>query len=128
IAAVVVGVFLPSHGHIERSLSISHDPHQTYDLLNNFRRFDDYAGPVLKGQDPGVQLSVSGAPYGPGAKVSWSGGMDQVPQSTLTNQSGNLDPTGRAKSPGRWTVLRGTATTSCSRWISSRPTTSASPR
>ncbi|MGH8212220.1 MAG: polyketide cyclase [Rhodanobacteraceae bacterium] len=97
IGVVIVGVFLPSHGHIERSLSISHDPHQTYDLLNNFRRFDDYAGVVLKQQDLGLQLSVSGAPYGPGAKVSWSGGMDQVPPSTLTNQSGNLDPTGRGE-------------------------------
>ena len=97
IAAVIVGVFLPSHGHIERSLSISHDPHQTYDLLNNFRRFDDYAGVVLKAEDPGLQLGVSGAPYGPGAKVSWSGGIDNVPESTLTNQSGNLDPTGRGE-------------------------------
>lgn len=94
ILAVIVGVFLPSHGHIQRSLSISHDPHQIYDVLNNFRRFDDYAGPVLKAQDPGLQLSVSGAPYGPGAKVNWSGGIDHVAPTTLTNTSGHLDPNG----------------------------------
>jgi hypothetical protein len=97
ILAIIVGVFLPSHGHIQRSLSISHDPHQTYDLLNNFRRFDDYAGQVLKAQNPGLQLDVSGAAYGPGSKVTWRGGMDRVPPSTLTNKSGNLDPTGRGQ-------------------------------
>jgi hypothetical protein len=97
ILAVIVGVFLPSHGHIQRSLSISHDPHQIYDLLNNFRRFDDYAGQVLKAEDPGLQLSVSGAPYGPGAKVNWNGGIDHVEPTTLTNVSGNLDPTGRGE-------------------------------
>lgn len=94
ILAVVVGVFLPSHGHIQRSLSISHDPHQIYDLLNNFNRFDDYAGQVLKAEDPGLQLDVSGAPYGPGARVNWSGGIDHVASTTLTNASGNLAPTG----------------------------------
>lgn len=94
LAAIVVGLFMPSHGHIERSLAISHDPHQTYDLLNNFRRFADYAGPVLKAEDPDVKITVSGAPYGPGAKVTWSGDPKKVGESTLTNKSGNLDPTG----------------------------------
>lgn len=94
ILAVIVGIFLPSHGHIQRSLSISHDPHQIYDVLNNFRRFDEYAGVVLKAEDPGLQLSVSGAPYGPGAKVNWSGGIDHVASTTLTNVSGNLAPNG----------------------------------
>lgn len=97
ILAVIVGVFLPSHGHIQRSLSISHDPHQIYDLLNNFRRFDDYAGQVLKAEDPGLQLGVSGAAYGPGAKVNWQGGVDNVAPTTLTNVSGSLDPTGRGE-------------------------------
>jgi hypothetical protein len=97
ILAVVVGVFLPSHGHIQRSLSISHDPHQIYDLLNNFRRFDDYAGQVLKAEDPGLQLSLSGAPYGPGAKVNWQGGIDHVASTTLTNVSGNLEPNGTGR-------------------------------
>ena len=96
ILAVVVGLVMPSHGHIQRSLSISHDPHQTYDLLNNFRRFQDYSGPVLKAEDPRVQITVSGAPYGPGAKVSWSGN-DKVGNATLTNKSGNLDPTGKGE-------------------------------
>lgn len=96
ILAVIVGVFLPSHGHIQRSLQISHDPHQTYDLLNNFRRFPDYSGVVLKAEDPQVKINVSGAPYGPGAKVSWSGD-DKVGDNTLTNKSGNLDPTGRGE-------------------------------
>ncbi len=96
IAAIVVGLLMPSHGSIQRSLSISHDPHQTYDLLNNFRRFQDYSGPVLKAEDPRVQITVSGAPYGPGAKVSWSGD-DKVGHATLTNKSGNLDPTGKGE-------------------------------
>lgn len=96
ILAVIVGVFLPAQGHIQRSISISHDPQQIYDLLNNFRRFD-YAGQVLKAENAGLKLSVSGAPYGPGAKVSWSGGVDHAAPTTLTNVSGSLDPTGNGQ-------------------------------
>ena len=39
ILAVIVGLFLPSHGHIQRSIEISHNPQHIYDVLNNFRRF-----------------------------------------------------------------------------------------
>lgn len=96
IAAIVVGLFLPAHGHVQRALDVSHEPHQIYDLLNNFRRFPDYSGPVLKAEDPNVRISLSGAPYGPGAKVSWSGN-DKIGHATLTNESGNLEPTGQGR-------------------------------
>lgn len=97
ILAIVVGLLLPNHGHIQRSIQISHDPHQTYDLLNNFNRFPDYAGPVLRAEDPNVKVDVSGAAYGPGAKVSWTGDDKVGGHAVLTNKSGSLDPTGKGQ-------------------------------
>ena len=47
ILAVIVGLFLPSHGHISRSIQISHNPQQIYDVLNNFERFSTSTGAVL---------------------------------------------------------------------------------
>lgn len=93
VLAVVVGLFLPAHGHIQRSIDISHESHQIYDLLDNFRRFPDYSGTVLKAEDPNVKITTSGPAYGPGAKVSWSGN-DKLGNATLTNESGHLDPAG----------------------------------
>ncbi len=69
VLAVVVGVLLPSHGHVERSLEISHNLRHTYDALNNFRRFSDYS--ALRALDPGIQFEVTGPAYGEGAEVSW---------------------------------------------------------
>ncbi len=96
ILAVIVGLFLPSHGHIERTIDISHNPRHIYDILNNFRRFPDYAGPVFQAEDPQVKFSLSGPAYGPGAKISWTGN-EAVGNGTLTNESGNFDITGNGK-------------------------------
>lgn len=72
VLAVVVGVLLPSHGHVERSLEISHNLRHTYDALNNFRRFPDYS--ALRALDPNVQFQLSGPAYGQDAEISWQDG------------------------------------------------------
>jgi hypothetical protein len=95
ILAVVVGLFLPSHGHIERSIDVSHNPRHIYDILNNFRRFPDYAGAVMSAEDPQVKFSLSGPAYGPGAKIQWTGNAD-LGSGSLTNESGNYDITGNS--------------------------------
>lgn len=69
VLAVIVGVLLPSHGHVERSIEISHDMEHVVDVLNNFRRFPDYS--VLRSLDPNTRFELSGAPYGVGAAISW---------------------------------------------------------
>lgn len=96
ILAVIVGVFLPSHAHIERSIDISHNPRHIYDVLNNFRRFQDYAGGELRAQDPNVKFSLSGPAYGPGATLSWQGN-DVIGNGKLVNKSGNIDLAGNSK-------------------------------
>ena len=95
ILAVIVGLFLPSHAHIERSIEISHNPQHIYDVLNNFRRFPDYVGGDLQAQDPQVKFSFSGPAYGPGATINWAGN-DQLGNGTLVNKSGTIDLAGNS--------------------------------
>jgi hypothetical protein len=95
VLAVIVGLFLPSHAHIERSIEISHNPQHIYDVLNNFRRFQDYAGGALQAQDPQVKFSLSGPAYGPGATFNWTGN-DAIGSGKLVNRSGNIDLAGNS--------------------------------
>ncbi|WIG55111.1 MAG: hypothetical protein OJF61_000897 [Rhodanobacteraceae bacterium] len=95
VLAVIVGVFLPSHGHIQRSIEISHNPQHIYDVLNNFRRFEDGAGAGLKALDPSVKFTLSGPAYGPGATLNWQGDK-AIGDGTLVNKSGNIDITNKS--------------------------------
>jgi hypothetical protein len=90
VLAVIVGLFLPSHAHIDRSIEISHNPQHIYDVLNNFRRFQESAGSGLEALDPNVKFSLSGPAYGPGATVSWQGDK-AIGNGTLVNKSGTID-------------------------------------
>lgn len=95
ILAVIVGLFLPSHAHIDRSIEISHNPRHIYDVLNNFRRFPDYVGGELQTQDPQVKFSLSGPAYGPGATISWTGN-EALGNGKLVNKAGNIDLAGNS--------------------------------
>ncbi|MGH8183735.1 MAG: polyketide cyclase [Rhodanobacteraceae bacterium] len=90
ILAVIVGLFLPSHAHIQRSIEISHNPEHIYDVLNNFKRFPDGAGGGIEALDPGVKFSLSGPAYGPGAAINWKGSK-AIGDGTLVNKSGSID-------------------------------------
>ncbi|HLI17927.1 MAG TPA: SRPBCC family protein [Rhodanobacteraceae bacterium] len=90
ILAVIVGVCLPSHAHIERSIEISHNPEHIYDVLMNFRRFGDSTGAWLKAEDPGVQFTSSGPAYGPGATLSWKGNKT-IGDGTVVNKGGQIN-------------------------------------
>jgi hypothetical protein len=69
VLGLVVGVVMPGQGHVERTMMISKDLRQVYDVFGNFRRFPDYS--VLRSYDRNIQFEFSGKAYGPGAKVSW---------------------------------------------------------
>jgi type II secretory pathway pseudopilin PulG len=58
VLAVVAGIAMPGSGHVERSLVISKDMRQVYDVLDNFRRFPDYA--ELTSSDPTIKYDFSG--------------------------------------------------------------------
>ncbi|MBL8299300.1 MAG: polyketide cyclase [Rhodanobacteraceae bacterium] len=68
--AVIIGLALPSSGHIERSVEISHNTRHIADMLSNFRRFSDWGS--VRMMDAKAQFTLEGPTYGPGAKVSWT--------------------------------------------------------
>ncbi|TBR38798.1 MULTISPECIES: polyketide cyclase [Dyella] len=82
IAGVVVGVIMPSTGHVERSLVVGKDMRQVYDVLANFRRFPDFT--VQRKYDRNVKFTHSGKGYGPGAEISWDSSDDKVGKGKLT--------------------------------------------
>ncbi|KGI77841.1 hypothetical protein [Oleiagrimonas soli] len=76
VLAVVVGVLMPSTGHVQRTTMVSKDIRDVYDVFNNFRRFKDYA--VLRAYDPSLTYSLEGKAYGPGAAISWTSNVPKV--------------------------------------------------
>lgn len=95
ILAVIVGLFLPSHARIERSIEVSHNPQHIYDVLENFRRFPDYVGGELQAQDPSVKFTLSGPAYGTGAAIAWDGNQ-AIGDGKLVNKSGQMDIAGNS--------------------------------
>jgi hypothetical protein len=89
IVGVVVGVIMPSSGHVERSLVVSKDLRQVYDVVNNFRTFPDYG--VLRAYDPRTQYTLSGGAYGPGSEISWASQSEKVGDGKLTIASSKPD-------------------------------------
>jgi hypothetical protein len=81
ILAVIVGVALPSSGHIERSTTVSKDIRYVYDVFNNFRRFPDYS--VLRSYDPNMRFTQSDKWYGTGVSISWSSKVPHVSNGKL---------------------------------------------
>lgn len=81
VLAVVVGVLLPTHGHVERTIEVSHNMEHVADVLNNFHTFPDYSG--LRSLDPNTTYETSGPAFGVGATTSWQGD-DNVDSGTLT--------------------------------------------
>jgi hypothetical protein len=82
VAAVIVGVVMPSSGHIDRSLVIGKDMRQVYDVLSNFRRFPEYS--AQREYDRNIKFDFSGKAYGPGAEVSWSSNDGKVGSGKFT--------------------------------------------
>lgn len=89
VIGVVVGIVMPGHGHVERSLVIGKDMRQVYDVLDNFRRLPEYA--VLRSYDPHTKFNFSGNAYGPGSEVSWTSNDLKVGSGNLTIASATPD-------------------------------------
>jgi len=67
---VVVGLLLPSHHHVQHTTETNRPQPVVFDLLNGFKRFKDWSS--LRNRDSSVELSVSGADSGPGARVDYN--------------------------------------------------------
>lgn len=89
VLAVVVGVLLPAHGHIERSVDVSHNVRHIYDVLSNFRRFNEWG--ALRALDPKVQYAVQGPAFGEGAKLAWRSADAKMGDGSYTIGTGEQD-------------------------------------
>ena len=85
---VIVGVLLPSQGHIERSIEVSSPLRQIYDSVNTLRRFPEWS--PERRLDPMLRMEYSGPRTGVGAKVSYSGN-ESVGDGSLTIVSSDED-------------------------------------
>ena len=68
---VIVGVLLPSHGHIERSIEVSSPLRQIYDSVNTLRRFPEWS--PERRLDPMMRMEYLGPRTGVDAMVNYSG-------------------------------------------------------
>jgi len=68
---VVIGLLLPSSGHVERSTEVSNPVRQIYDSVNTLRRFPEWSGE--RRLDPQLRMEFAGPRSGVGAAVNWSG-------------------------------------------------------
>ncbi len=100
VLAVVIALALPTHASASRSIEVSHNIREVYDILANYRRFPDYG--VLRAYDAKTQFEFSGPAYGVGAKVSWKSSNPKVGTGELTMWQ--LEPAASA------VFLKGTAT------------------
>jgi hypothetical protein len=91
VVLLLIGLFLPGggHGHVERSIIIERPPSHVFDVLNSYKRFNEWS-PWAK-KDPNASYSFEGPEVGQGALMTWSGneavgsGRFEIIESTPTS-------------------------------------------
>lgn len=76
ILLVLLGFFLPSAAHVERTTLIESSPATVFSLINGFRGFHRWS-PWAE-RDPETEYKFEGPDFGVGAKMSWSSQNPQV--------------------------------------------------
>ncbi len=71
VLIVVIGLLLPSHGHVERQTEVSSPLRQIFDSVNTLRRFPEWS--PERRLDPQLHMEYSGPRTGVGASVSYRG-------------------------------------------------------
>src|SRR4030095_9507036 len=66
----LIGLFLPSAAHVERSVSIAAPPGAVYEIVNDLRRFNEWSPWFEK--DPNARYTFSGPQSGVGSRLQWS--------------------------------------------------------
>ena len=74
--AFMVGLFLPSNHHLERSITIHAPASAVFEEVNNFKRWD-YWSP-WKGIDPNTIIRYEGPVSGVGSKMLWASKNSKV--------------------------------------------------
>ncbi|GAA0720903.1 polyketide cyclase [Dokdonella soli] len=101
LLAVVVGVMLPDHGHIERTVEVSSPVRQVYDSINTFRRYPQWS--ALRSFDPRIQMTLEGPESGPRAKVSWTSAVQKIGTGSLEIKSNEPDSKVNIAIDNNWT-------------------------
>jgi len=99
VLAVVLGVALPDHRHIERSVVVSSPVRQVYDVISGFHTYPSWN--ALRAYDPKVQLSIKGPEMGPGAEVDWTSQDERIGAGSLTVAA---DPAPQQDKQITWTL------------------------
>jgi len=73
---VLVGLFLPSSAHVERSITVDASPATMFALVNGYRSFKRWS-PWAE-RDPETEYSFEGPDHGVGAKMTWASQNPQV--------------------------------------------------
>ena len=81
VLAVVVGLVLPSHRHIERSVTVSSPARQIFDVIDGFRTFPSWT--ALRAYDRNVKMTPKGPEMGPGAEMDWASTDDRIGDGSL---------------------------------------------
>lgn len=73
VVILLIGLFLPGggHGHVERSIIIERPPSHVFDVLNSYKRFNEWS-PYAK-KDTSATYTFEGPEAGQGAVMKWSG-------------------------------------------------------
>ncbi len=71
VVIMVIGLFLPGHGTVERSIIIERPARHVFDVLNSYKRFNEWS-PWHK-KDNAASYTFSGPETGQGARMDWSG-------------------------------------------------------
>src|SRR5262245_24735871 len=66
----LIGLFLPSAAHVERTVSIAAPPAAVYEIVNDLRRFNEWSPWFEK--DPNARYTFSGPQRGVGARLQWA--------------------------------------------------------
>lgn len=89
LLAVLFGMALPKHGHIERTLEISNPVRQIYDSIDGFNTYPNWS--ALTSYDANVKFTASGPQIGKGAKINWASHNVQIGSGSLTIDSDQQD-------------------------------------
>jgi len=76
VLLVLIGLFLPSTAHVERSAAIDSSPARVFALINGYRSFNKWS-PWAE-RDPATQYVFEGPDTGVGAKMNWASENPQV--------------------------------------------------
>jgi hypothetical protein len=81
VMAVLVGLVLPSHRHIERTVVVSSPARQIFDVLDGFRTYPSWT--ALRAYDRNVKMTFKGEAMGPGAELDWTSTDDRIGDGSL---------------------------------------------